>query len=132
VVKELTTVLLTLVAQCPSTSKRFVKHLEQHFNIENPPSESDRRGILLHTNKRSKADEDFFQKAMADPDTYLEADCVAFSSKLGPGVSKEKPYAEETVAFALNNLNSPAVETMLQHMLASERSLTPSSTTSRQ
>ncbi|GAQ93666.1 hypothetical protein KFL_017830010, partial [Klebsormidium nitens] len=99
---------------CPSTSKRFVKHIEHDFNIENPPSESDRRGIFLHADKRSKADEEFFQKAMADPDTYLEADCVAFSPKLGPGVSEEKPYAEETVAFALNNLNGPAVETMLQ------------------
>jgi hypothetical protein len=107
-------VLSTLVAQCPSTSKRFVKHLEHDFNVENPPSESDRRGVFLHADKRSKADKEFFQKAMADPDTYLEADCVAFSPKLGPGVSKEKPYAEETVAFALNNLNGPAVETLLQ------------------
>ncbi|GAQ92904.1 hypothetical protein KFL_011930020, partial [Klebsormidium nitens] len=99
---------------CPSTSKRFVKHLEHDFNVENPPSESDRRGVFLHADKRSKADEEFFQKAMADPDTYLEAECVAFSPKLGPGVSKEKPYAEETVAFALNNLNGPAFETLLQ------------------
>lgn len=100
--------------QCPSTSKRFVKHLEHHFNIDNPPGESDRRGIFLHADKRSRADEDFFQKAMADPDTYLEADLVAFSPKLGPGVSKEKPHAEETVAFALNNLTGPTVETLLQ------------------
>ncbi|GAQ83182.1 hypothetical protein KFL_001380250 [Klebsormidium nitens] len=99
---------------CPSTSKRFVKYLEHEFNVENPPAESDRRGIFLHADKRSKADEEFFQKAMAEPDTYLEADCVAFSPKLGPGVSKEKPYAEQTVAFALNNLNGPPVETLLQ------------------
>jgi hypothetical protein len=51
---------------------------------------------------------------MADPDQYLEADCVAFSLKLGPGVSKEKAYTDETVAFALNSLDGPTVETMLQ------------------
>ncbi|GAQ83650.1 hypothetical protein KFL_001560170 [Klebsormidium nitens] len=99
---------------CPSTSKRFVKHLEHHFNREYPPAKSHKRGIFLHADKRSKADEDFFQKAMAEPDTFLEADCVAFSPKLGPGVSKEKPYAEETVAFALNSLNGSDVETLLQ------------------
>lgn len=102
--------------QCPSTSKRFVKQLEQDFNVENPPAESDRHrhGIFLHADKRSKVDEDFFQKAMADPDTYLEADLVAFSPKLGPGVSKEKPHAEQTVAFALNGLTGPPVQTLLQ------------------
>ncbi|GAQ85304.1 hypothetical protein KFL_002280190 [Klebsormidium nitens] len=99
---------------CPSTSKRFVKNLEHHFNIDNPPAESDRRGIFLHADKRSRDDEDFFQRAMAEPDTYLEADLVAFSPKLGPGVSKEKPHAEETVPFALNNLTGPTVETLLQ------------------
>ncbi|GAQ92548.1 hypothetical protein KFL_010460010 [Klebsormidium nitens] len=99
---------------CPSTSKRFVKELERHFNAEFPPSESDRRGIFLHADKRSKADEDFFQKAMAESDIYLEADCVAFSPKLGPGVSKERPYAEQTVAFAFNRLDGPTVETLLQ------------------
>ncbi|GAQ86639.1 hypothetical protein KFL_003010145 [Klebsormidium nitens] len=51
---------------------------------------------------------------MADPDTYLEADLVAFSPKLGPGVSKEKPHAEETVAFTLNGLPGPPVQTLLQ------------------
>jgi hypothetical protein len=39
---------------------------------------------------------------------------VAFSPKLGPGASKERPFAEETVAFALNSLNGPTVETLLQ------------------
>jgi hypothetical protein len=100
--------------QSPSTTKRFVKHLEHFFLEENKPSESDRQGIFLHADKKSKEDEDFFRQAMADPDKYLEADCVAFSPKLGPGVSKERAYAEETVAFALNSLHGPTVETLLQ------------------
>jgi hypothetical protein len=103
------------LSQSPSTSKRFVKHLKYHFEQENKPSESDRRGIFLYADKsESKEDKDFFCRAMADPDQYLEAECVAFSPKLGPGVSKEKAYTDETVAFALNSLDGPTVETMLQ------------------